>query len=102
MRQLYAGEMLEVLDWRTPFVRLADGAGFVEDPAFDGHRTVTAGRPRWAPSQVAGTTFSLRAPKPLVSSAKSANTKAEKEPLSSARENPLTMSEKDLKTEVKF
>lgn len=99
MRQLRAGEMLEVVDWRKPFVKLADGAGFVEDPDFDGHRNVTEEQPRWAP-RVSGTVFRLHGPNSLLSSAGSVNAKAEVESSPSARPDPLSMSEHEMKSEV--
>ena len=99
MRQLRAGEMLEVVDWRNPFVKLADGAGFVEDPDFDGHGTVAEGRLRWAPHN-SGTVFRLHAPKPLSKSSSFVNVKAAAGPSTIARPDPLTMSEHDLKSEV--
>jgi hypothetical protein len=100
VRQLYAGEIVEVIDWQKPFVKLADGAGFVEDPDFDGHDTVSNGHQRWAP-RVSGTAFRLQGPEPISSSTvRLADLKTETRLPSSARPNPLTMSEKELKSEV--
>lgn len=98
---LNAGEVLEVVDWKKPFVKLANGAGFVEDPDFDGHRTVEDRLPRWAP-RTSGTAFCLQ-PSELPGASSMGFTGTKEGPSGPrVRLNPVNMSEKELKSEVKL
>ena len=103
VRRLDAGETLEVVDWRPPFVRLANDAGFVLDANFDGHLSMK----RWAP-QKSGTVLRLHNLKPekprRLPSPRATDMRAR--PSTTTRLmtglSPDAMYEEDLKSEVRL